>query len=115
MTCPRCRGTVTVPAEPAANVTCPFCQQFLVAVDPRTGATWKAPRPWPGWLTWAIATAAGLLKWAIATAAALLWLVIWLTTLEPNFRYLGNTMVNPAFWGPLAVAIYIAWRRRWLG
>lgn len=50
ITCPRCEGQVSLPDRPPGNVVCPFCRQFLVAVDPSTGATWVPKRGRPKWM-----------------------------------------------------------------
>jgi uncharacterized protein YbaR (Trm112 family) len=46
ITCPRCRGTVSTPIAPTQSVVCPFCHQFLKAIDPKTGASWMPRRKW---------------------------------------------------------------------
>lgn len=67
ISCTRCDGKIEFEYPPKVNVVCPFCQAFLISVDPRTGATWRRGRPWRSWLRVAgwVALAAGLLGFSV--------------------------------------------------
>ena len=50
VTCPNCRGEVSMPDNIASSLRCPKCQQVVCMVDTETGAKWKARPPAASWM-----------------------------------------------------------------